>query len=156
MRTLGLIAALVLAATGATAAADGDVARAQFTTGIDDREPVDSISQIGTAHDRVTFFSELRDLEGHTVTHRWTHDGETQATINFNVGGPRWRVWSSKDLLVDWEGTWSVEVVDDAGRLHGTWSFVYGDPQEDEPAMDEAEPAAAPDADESMADDNGG
>lgn len=127
MKATGLIAALVLVAGWtATALADAaHVARAQFTTGIEGREPVNDLFRIDTGQDQVIFFTELSDLEGRTVTHRWMHDGEVQATVDFDVGGPRWRVWSSKDLLPGWTGAWTVEVVDETGTPHGRWTFVY-------------------------------
>ena len=121
-----IIALMLVAGWSATALADeAHVARAQFTTGIENREPVDDFFRIDTTHDRVLFFTELRDLEGRTVIHRWMHDGNVEATVDFGVGGPRWRVWSSKDLLPDWTGAWTVEVVDETGTAHGRWTFVY-------------------------------
>lgn len=127
MKRIGMLVAMAMFAAGsAVALADnGGVARAQFTTGIDNREPVDQFQRLGTSHDEATFFTELRGLEGRTVTHRWMHDGESHAEVEFDVGGPRWRVWSSKDLLPGWTGAWTVEVVDDTGELHGRWTFVY-------------------------------
>lgn len=119
-----LLALLLSVASGAVLA--DNVARAQFTSGIADREPVDRLEQIDADSAQVTFFTELRDLQGRTVTHRWVHGGETLAEVSFDVGGPRWRVWSSKTLLPDWQGEWSVEVVDEDGSLLGSWDIVYG------------------------------
>ncbi|MDZ7748539.1 MAG: DUF2914 domain-containing protein [Halofilum sp. (in: g-proteobacteria)] len=77
--------------------------------------------------ERLVFFTELNGLEGHTVTHRWVHENnQVQAKVSFDVGGPRWRVWSSKDLVPGWTGTWTVEVWDDQGNFYGTWSAEYG------------------------------
>lgn len=129
MKRTGMIVALTLFIgwSAITVADNGGVARAQFTTAIEDREPVDQFHRIDTSHDAATFFTELRGLEGRTVTHRWMHDGGIHAEVEFDVGGPRWRVWSSKDLLPEWTGAWTVEVVDDTGTLHGRWTFVYTD-----------------------------
>lgn len=95
----------------------GSVARAQFTTEVVDREPVSAITEIGNDVETVTFFTDLRDMEGQTVTHVWEHRGEVVAEVPFEVGGPRWRVWSSKDMLPDWIGVWTVSVVNAAGEL---------------------------------------
>lgn len=132
MRMTTLISMMLLAFTWTSAAHAGgaEVARAQFTTAVEDREPVDDVRQLGTEQDSVSFFTELRNLEGRTVTHRWVFDRATVATVEFEVGGPRWRVWSTKDLVPDRTGTWTVLVVDDAGRLHGSWSFEYGEAAE--------------------------
>lgn len=121
-----LAVALGLLALGPARAQEGGVARAQFTSGIENREPVDALQSIGLDSREVVFFTELRDLEGRAVAHRWIHEGETRAVVDFDVGGPRWRVWSSKDLIPQMQGEWTVEVVDDTGTSHGQWSFTYG------------------------------
>lgn len=123
---LPCLLALALTVTAGTALAD-NVARAQFTSGISDREPVDRLDPIPGDQREVTFFTELRNLDGRTVRHRWLHAGETQAEVSFRVGGPRWRVWSSKQLLPDWHGEWSVEVVDEDGSVLGSRRVHYGD-----------------------------
>lgn len=124
---LVLAVALGLLGLEASWAQEGGVARAQFTSGIENREPVDALRSIGLDHREVVFFTELRNLDGRAVAHRWIHEGETQAVVDFDVGGPRWRVWSSKELIPQMQGEWTVEVVDDTGTSHGQWSFTYGE-----------------------------
>jgi hypothetical protein len=97
----------------APAAAPPDaVARAVFTSGVKDHEPVDSFSKISDEHDKVYFFTELHGLAGHTITHRWIYQGKVKADVTFQVKGNRWRVWSSKRLEPSWTGTWQVDVMD--------------------------------------------
>jgi hypothetical protein len=103
------------------------IKRAVFATGMTEREPDDQITELTTDILKVFFFTEIVDMEGRKVTHRWSYKGETQAELNFVVGGPRWRVYSSKNLLPGWTGTWMVEVVDDAGTVLTTQSFAYKD-----------------------------
>jgi hypothetical protein len=103
----------------------GSVARAQFTTAVVEREPTDALDVVGTDLSKVYFFTELMDLEGRTVTHRWSHEGALAAEVSFAVGGPRWRVHSSKNLMPDWTGSWTVYVVDDAGRVLDSRQFEY-------------------------------
>lgn len=128
MKRIALMTGLLLLVswTAVAVAQDTGVARAQFATVIENREPVDQVHQLGTERDSVVFFTELRGLEGRRVTHRWVHDGNVEARVDFEVGGPRWRVWSSKDLIPEWSGTWIVEVVDDEGTFHGSWDVTYG------------------------------
>ncbi len=95
----------------------GEVARAAFATAIEDREPVDKVEKLPADHQKVYFFTELRDMAGQTVTHRWEHDGKVQAEVKFNVKGPRWRVWSSKNLPTDATGEWKVSVVNGNGEV---------------------------------------
>ena len=103
-----------MAAEGDAAKPGSDsVARAIFTSGIVDREPVDDLTTVPTSLDRVYFFSDLRNLEGQIITHRWEYNGKVMAEVKFQVGGPRWRVYSSKNLLPEWSGQWTVIVTDE-------------------------------------------
>jgi hypothetical protein len=110
--------------------AQGFVARAQFSTDVVDREPIDDIgSTIKVEYgeiQRVYFFSDLREMQGTQVMHRWLLDGEVQAEIPFDIGGNRWRVWSSKRLMPGFDGRWAVEVVQD-GDIIETYAFDYVD-----------------------------
>ena len=105
----------------------GAVARAMFTTGVANREPADVIEELSTATQRIYYFSEVTGMEGQTVTHRWERKGEILAEIPFQVRGPRWRVYSSKNLVPTWTGEWSVAIVDEAGRVLTRQSFEYVD-----------------------------
>jgi hypothetical protein len=106
----------------------GRVARAIFTTAIADREPVDDLKTVPNSTSRVYFFSDLRGLEGQIVTHRWEYDGQVMAEITFKVGaGARWRVYSSKNLLPEWTGTWTVIVSNEGGQVLQTSTFDYVD-----------------------------
>lgn len=105
------------------------VKRAVFTTGIEDREPVNEVDSVSTDSTQVFFFTEIVDLPNTTVTHRWIYNGETVAEVPFQIGGPRWRVYSSKKLLPEWTGTWKVEVVDADGIAMDSRSFVYYKPE---------------------------
>lgn len=91
------------------------VARAIFTTGIEDREPVDELAELPADAGQVYFFTELQGLEGRTVSHRWEYEGRVVAEVPFEVGGPRWRVYSVKTMSPELVGTWTVMVVDESG-----------------------------------------
>jgi Protein of unknown function (DUF2914) len=104
----------------------GRVARAIFTTAIADREPVDQLNTLSNDVERVFFFSDLRELAGQIVTHRWEYGGQTMAEVIFKVGdGARWRVYSSKNLLPEWTGTWTVVINNESGQALQTSSFEY-------------------------------
>ncbi|MBW9276046.1 MAG: DUF2914 domain-containing protein, partial [Candidatus Thiodiazotropha sp. (ex. Lucinisca nassula)] len=87
------------------------VARAQFTTAVVDREPVDQVVKLDAQATRIFFFTDLRNLQGRTVTHRWEFDGQIVSEVDFEVGGPRWRVNSAKSLNPGESGKWTVFVV---------------------------------------------
>jgi Protein of unknown function (DUF2914) len=101
------------------------VMHAQFTTGISNREPVDDVSTLDSSHDMVYFFTELKDAEGQTIIHRWEFNGKTVAEVSLQPKAAHWRTWSSKKLMPEQTGTWTVEVVDDSGKVLMSKSFDY-------------------------------
>jgi hypothetical protein len=144
------VAALSLAALVAFSTAQAEVARTIVTTGVTDREPVNDLQQVPAEDQKVFFFTELRGMKGESVTHVWKRDGEVMAEVKFDVGGPRWRVWSSKNMLPDWTGAWTVEVVGADGKVIASKEFTYG-----EAAMEkEGEMSKEKDAGMTMGEDN--
>ena len=113
------------AAAPAVAAPTDAVKRAVFCSGIAEREPIDEITTLTAPADKVYFFTEIIGMEGRTVTHRWIHDGQTVGEVAISVGAARWRCYSTKTLAANATGSWSVEVVDDAGAKLGGASFTY-------------------------------
>ncbi len=105
--------------------ADRVIARADLTSGVTDREPVDSLTEVTNDQRTITFFTELRNMSGESVSHRWEHNGQVMAEVPFRVGGPRWRIWSTKNLHEFWLGKWTVSVVAEDGSVLATKSFHY-------------------------------
>jgi len=104
----------------------GEVSRAIFTIGIDNREPVIMVDSIDSgSFNSISFFTELNDLEGHNVTHQWNYNNEVMFERTFEVKGARWRVWTSKTLLPSWTGTWTVKVLDTDRSELASKSFEY-------------------------------
>lgn len=107
---------------------DDRVVRAQLTSAVSDREPVDrlpsSIEVSGGQVNRILFFSEVRNLAGHGVSHRWEHEGRTMADVPFSVRGDTWRMHSSKRITAAMTGAWRVVVVDKGGAELASVSFV--------------------------------
>ena len=93
----------------------GSVARATITSDVQNREPVDSVSTVTTDDSKVFYFTEIQDMAGHTVTHRWEYNGQVMAEVDFEIGGARWRVYSSKTMTPYWVGNWKVSVIDENG-----------------------------------------
>ena len=104
--------------------ADGEVARAIFTIGIDDREPTLEIVTIPDGMNEIYLFTDLRDFEGQSVTHRWNFDGNVESEVSFDVGGPRWRTWSRKSIPDDQRGEWSVDILDGDGYIVETYEIT--------------------------------
>jgi predicted DNA binding protein len=100
---------------------DAYVARAVFTTAVVNREPVDQVVSLDENATEVSFFTDLRNLQGRTVIHRWEFEGEVISEVNIQVGGPRWRAYSIKSLNPGEEGKWTVFVIDESGwPLHAS------------------------------------
>lgn len=127
------------------AAAAGSVARAQFTSAVQDHEPTDKLTALTNDKTHISFFTELKDLDGHKVMHRWEHDGKVIYEQSFDVTSARYRTYSSKTLDPSWTGEWKVAVVDDHGGTLSASTFTYeaAAPKAAVPAAS-ATPAAAP------------
>ncbi|SBS25678.1 hypothetical protein MAQ5080_00332 [Marinomonas aquimarina] len=122
---------LCLALTSAPIAmAEGTVARALFASEVLDREPIDELGDVIKVEygeiQRVYFFTDLRDMDGSQIAHVWKLNGQVEVEIPFDIGGDRWRVWSSKRLMPGFDGKWSVDVVKN-GEVLESRSFDYVD-----------------------------
>jgi len=122
----------------------GTIARSAITTAVENREPVDSINKLSTDSHKVYYFTELKGMEGQQVTHRWEYNGKVMAEIPFQVGGQRWRVFSSKQLDGIWQGEWKVSVVDANGGTLGVNTFTYEAETPAAKAEEQPAPATAP------------
>jgi len=103
----------------------GSVRRFHFTSDILEHEPVDKLIGLSNKDTEVYFFTELRNFQGQKITHRWQYDGELLADVTFNVGSPRWRVWSKKTLSPNWIGEIAVTVIDEQERVLATEVLYY-------------------------------
>jgi len=101
------------------------VARAQFTTAVVNHEPVDDISELKNNVKKIYFFSDQRGMKDQPLTHRWEYNGKIMAEVTFEIGGPRWRVKSSKNLSPTQLGEWKVSIVDWGGDVIAEKTFNY-------------------------------
>ena len=108
-----------------TAAFAGEVSRAIFTIGVDNREPVIMVDSIDNdSYTSISFFTELNDLTGHNVTHQWIFDDKVMFEKTFEVGSALARL-DQQDADPDWTGTWTVNVLDDDRSVLASKSFEY-------------------------------
>ncbi len=105
------------------------VTRAQFTHGVQQREPIDLIDGImpdeSPAIANIFFFTELKNLKGQTIRHSWFHESTLISEIKFHVRGNRWRVNSSKRLNHTALGSWQVKVMNEEDEVLLAREFVY-------------------------------
>ena len=119
-------AATEMAAEEQSGFSRGSVVRSIFTTAVDNREPVDDINKLSADEaNRVFYYTELRDMAGQKAKHRWEYNGEVMAEVEFNVKGPRWRVWSSKSFVPGWAGDWKVTVLNAADEVISEDTLTY-------------------------------
>ncbi|MBL0351578.1 MAG: DUF2914 domain-containing protein [Candidatus Dechloromonas phosphoritropha] len=119
-----LALAISLPMTGACAA-DGSVNNATFTSGISDGAPIDYRQGFLSNTPVVYFYSELLDLKGQTVRHRWSLEGKVMQEVPIEVTRPRQAAWSKSEMQPDWTGDWTVEVVDKDGKVLNRSNFAY-------------------------------
>lgn len=129
------------AAATAAAQPSGSVARSQLTSAIQNNEPVDKITTLSNDQTRIYFFTDVRNLGGQKITHRWEHKGKVMSEIPLDVGGSPWRTYSSKTLDPSWTGEWKVTAIDGAGNTLSATTFTYSG-KEAAPAAPAAAPAA--------------
>lgn len=110
MKILINILLLIAAFTFATAQADDNVFRAQFTTQVKDKEPIDNLTSLENVFTSVAFFTDIRNCVNCKVEHVWYLNGNHVYTLKGKAKYPRYRWWSRKTLQHTMLGTWTVKV----------------------------------------------
>ncbi|SDY20807.1 DUF2914 domain-containing protein [Nitrosomonas halophila] len=96
------------------------VLRAQLTSGIRRREPVDSIDHVPLAmaySQPIYFYLHLSGLENEKVTVDWFYQEKHVARVILDTGASDWRTYSSKILDKSRIGAWRVVAFDQSGKL---------------------------------------
>ena len=104
-----------------------NISNAVFALDVEDRVPINIVEEADNSLGKIYFFTNIRNLSGERITHRWIYEGRVMADVSFNVNGPRWRVWSSKNLWNTWIGEWRVEVLTTDGSVLYEKVFNYVD-----------------------------
>lgn len=102
------------------------VFRAQLTSAISQREPVDDIKQIslaGRPSRAIFLFLHLHDLTGETIRVNWFFQGRSVAQVLLPVGNNDWRTYSSKMLNARRLGNWHVTAQDSSDSLLAEFLF---------------------------------
>ena len=102
-----------------------NISNAEFATEIVDREPFNIVGELDNSLGNIYFFTNIRNLQGTSVKHRWIYNNKVMADVIFDIKGPRWRVWSSKNLWHTWTGKWIVEVVTSENEVLYKKEFNY-------------------------------
>lgn len=106
------------------------VIRAQLTSAIHQREPVDIIDHVWlekNKSEKIFFFVHLRDLMGQRVNVRWHYQDKEIAKVPLSIGSQNWRTYSSKLLNKKKLGAWRVTLHDQSGKLLSKRNFTVGE-----------------------------
>lgn len=91
-----------------------DIARSQLTSGVENREPIDDLTNdvVGRPGEITTvyFFTHITKMDGAILTHKWLLNGVEEATVNLRIGSNNWRTYSSKRMNDSKQGDWQVQV----------------------------------------------
>ncbi|MDN5304176.1 MAG: hypothetical protein PWP46_1058 [Fusobacteriaceae bacterium] len=104
-----------------------EVNRDILTTAIENREPVNEITEF-PLYSKAYYFTEILNAnEEQYIYHVWYYTQENgvknkMAKVKLKVSGSRWRTWSSKNLWL--EGIWEVEVIDKDNNVLSKQEFI--------------------------------
>ncbi len=80
---------------------------------IKDREPVGAADKFPATVGKLYCYTKIvGGTEGTVITHRWKKGNDVMAVVQLKVNGSPWRTFSSKSIMSDWTGAWSVEVLE--------------------------------------------
>ncbi len=112
------VAGVALLLGAASANAEMTVSRHAFARDVVAREPVGEAAAFPADAGRVYFFSQIMGAgDAAEIRHVWIYDGREVASVPLAVEGPSWRTWSSKEILPQFVGDWTVEVRDGSGNV---------------------------------------
>lgn len=120
-----MLLTLLLATQAFAAWPHKNISQAVFAKSIEDRVPSQIVTEADNSLSKIYFFTNIRNLSGDKITHRWSYKDKVKAQVSFDIKGNRWRVWSSKNLWHTWTGQWKVEVLNQHGQLLLTRTFEY-------------------------------
>ena len=103
-----------------------NISQAVFSKSVEDRAPIEIVTGADDSLGKIYFFTNVHNLTGDKITHRWVYKDKVKAEIIFDIKGKRWRVWSSKNLWHKWTGQWKVEIVNQQNEILLTKTFEFG------------------------------
>lgn len=107
-----------------TQAINNSVHRAQLTSSIIDREPIDNIEHLNLQEqNKLYLFTEIYGKNNQKIYHRWIFKKKLMAQITLNIKNEQWRTYSSKNFDETMLGQWEVQVVDQNENILKTVMF---------------------------------
>lgn len=119
--TQGFAPLAQLASVALGAQIDTDkISRAVLTRKVSKREPVNVFAadiRLSQFDETLSFFSELKNLQGQQVKHVWFFEDDIVAEIELDITSSRYRTYSTKNIMDSQIGQWRVDVIDEQGQL---------------------------------------
>ena len=98
--------------------------RDALTTGIVNREPIDSATVFPPSVGALYYFTELEAAStAARIIHIWYYRDQKVAEFPLAVEALRWRTWSRKQIPENQIGPWKVEVVGPDGTVLSSRTF---------------------------------
>jgi hypothetical protein len=127
---VGLISAVAFAEAPAASVESGQTGgirceQVVFCAGVKDRAPVGVSETFPSDVFSVYCFTTIVGAEDTTaIMHNWYYRDTKVATVDFSVASDRWRTWSSKRMMPDWQGPWRVDVTTADGAVIASGKFT--------------------------------
>lgn len=96
----------------------------ELGTGVEERMPVGTADSFDADVEQVYCWCRVKGAADTTlVKHVWFYEGKEMASVELPVKSASWRTWSSKKILPEWTGQWTVKIIDAAGNELESNSF---------------------------------
>lgn len=92
---------------------DGEITRSLFTTRLKNNKPMNEVLILENNSQILYFFSEVKNMQGKTIFHRWEHHGEKVYEQKFRVAKKSEKLISRYKLDPRKTGEWMVVITDD-------------------------------------------
>lgn len=106
---------------------DARVTRTMLVKGINNKEPFGEwnlpIKAEKDSAKGVFFFTEIKNMKGRVLYHRWYRDGKLIFKRKINILGKRWRVATSKTIPYSGKGRWEARLTDGSGNILSAITF---------------------------------
>ena len=103
------------------------VYRKGYTTGVNDREPVDYVATTSKSRKKLYYFTEILGARKNTIEHHWYKNDKFITKLSFPIGADRWRIWSSKNLISRKGDKWEVKIYGKSGCLISRETILVGE-----------------------------
>ncbi len=96
----------------------------QFAVAIQNREPIGISDRFPPDIGKIYCWTEIQTEKVPTkIYHVWMYNGEEMARVELGITYHTFRTWSSKNILPQWKGKWTVIVEDENGNKIAEKSF---------------------------------